>query len=113
MGTFAGLLKIAALVSLAAVLAFPPGAALAQQGTSSSYGTVGWGPRIPRRRLRLRTGHGTTPMKASIERKTGPSGSTPAGRRANILGCTKKLRLPLFALPSDPQRASSSTASKP
>ena len=35
------MLKIVALTGLGAVLAFPPGAALAQQGTSSSYGTVG------------------------------------------------------------------------
>ncbi len=39
--------KIVALIGLGAVLALPPGVALAQQGTSSSYGTEGWGPRIP------------------------------------------------------------------
>jgi hypothetical protein len=39
--------KIVALMALGAVFAFPAGAALAQQGTSSSYGTEGWGPRIP------------------------------------------------------------------
>jgi hypothetical protein len=32
---------------LVAVLALLPSAALAQQGTSSSYGSEGWGPRIP------------------------------------------------------------------
>ena len=39
--------KIVTLIGLAAVLALPPRVALAQQGTSSSYGTEGWGPRIP------------------------------------------------------------------
>lgn len=38
-------------IVLGAVLALAPGAALAQQGTSSSYGTVGWGPRIPTQAL--------------------------------------------------------------
>ncbi len=41
------MLKTVALIGLAALLALPPGVALAQQGTSSSYGTEGWGPRIP------------------------------------------------------------------
>ncbi len=39
--------NIVALIGLGAVLILAPGAALAQQGTSSSYGTEGWGPRIP------------------------------------------------------------------
>lgn len=39
--------KIIALTTLGAVLVLTPGAALAQQGTSSSWGTVGWGPVIP------------------------------------------------------------------
>jgi len=39
--------KIVTLIGLSAVLALAPGAALAQQGTSSSWGTVGWGPVIP------------------------------------------------------------------
>ena len=34
-----------------AALALAAGAALAQQGTSSSYGTVGWGPVIPTQSL--------------------------------------------------------------
>jgi hypothetical protein len=38
--------KTIALVGLGAALALLPAAALAQQGTSSSYGTVGWGPVI-------------------------------------------------------------------
>ena len=41
------MLKSIALIGLAATLALPPAAALAQQGTSSSYGSVGWGPVIP------------------------------------------------------------------
>ena len=64
--------KIVALIGLGAVLALPPGVALAQQGTSSSYGTEGWGPRIP-----------------TIARKTGPSGSAFTRRRANIRGFTE------------------------
>jgi hypothetical protein len=38
-----------ALIALAAVLV--SGAALAQQGNSSSWGTVGWGPVIPTQSL--------------------------------------------------------------
>jgi hypothetical protein len=41
------MLKTIALIALGAALALPPGTAFAQQGTSSSYGTEGWGPRIP------------------------------------------------------------------
>jgi hypothetical protein len=39
--------KIVTLIGLSAVLALTPGAAMAQQGTSSSWGTVGRGPVIP------------------------------------------------------------------
>ena len=39
--------KILVPIGLGAVLALAPGVVLAQQGTSSSWGTVGWGPRIP------------------------------------------------------------------
>ncbi len=39
--------KIFALIGLGAVLALTTGAGLAEQGTSSSWGTVGWGPVIP------------------------------------------------------------------
>ena len=42
--------KIVALAGVAA-LALLPAAALAQQGTSSSFGTVGWGPVIPTQAL--------------------------------------------------------------
>ena len=45
------MLKTVALIGLAAVLAVPPSAALAQQGTSSSWGSVGWGPHIPTQSL--------------------------------------------------------------
>jgi hypothetical protein len=45
------MLKSIALIGFAAALAILPGAALAQQGTSSSYGTVGWGPVIPTQEL--------------------------------------------------------------
>ena len=38
-------------VGVSAALALLPAAALAQQGTSSSYGTVGWGPVIPTQSL--------------------------------------------------------------
>ena len=43
--------KTIALIALGAALALAPGAALAEQGTSSSYGTVGAGPQIPTRSL--------------------------------------------------------------
>jgi hypothetical protein len=41
--------KVAVFIGLAFALA--PVAALAQQGTSSSYGSVGWGPVIPTQAL--------------------------------------------------------------
>ena len=40
-----------AIIALGTVLAFFSGAALAQQGTSSSWGSVGWGPIIPTQAL--------------------------------------------------------------
>jgi hypothetical protein len=43
--------KSIVLIGLAAALALPPAAALAQQGTSSSYGSVGWGEQIPTQAL--------------------------------------------------------------
>jgi hypothetical protein len=43
--------KTIALIGLGAALALPPAAALAQQGNSSSYGSVGWGPVIPTQAL--------------------------------------------------------------
>ena len=39
--------KTIAMIGLSAALALPSAAALAQQGTSSSYGAVGWEPVIP------------------------------------------------------------------
>ena len=42
--------KVIALISLGAVLVLPT-VALAQQGTSSSYGSVGSGPHIPTQSL--------------------------------------------------------------
>ena len=38
-------------IGLAAALALLSGAAFAEQGTSSSWGTVGWGPVIPTQSL--------------------------------------------------------------
>jgi hypothetical protein len=43
--------KIIALIALGAALGLAPGAPLAEQGTSSSYGSVGWGPHIPTQEL--------------------------------------------------------------
>jgi hypothetical protein len=45
------MLKTIAFVGLAAALALSAGAALAESGTSSAYGTEGWGPRIPTQSL--------------------------------------------------------------
>jgi hypothetical protein len=45
------MLKAAAFVALAAALALSSSAALAQQGDSSSWGSVGWGPVIPTQSL--------------------------------------------------------------
>jgi hypothetical protein len=39
--------KLVALIGVGAAIGFMPGAVLAEQGTSSSWGTVGWGPVIP------------------------------------------------------------------
>ncbi len=43
--------KNIAAIGIAAALALSSGAALAEQGTSSSWGTVGWGPVIPTQSL--------------------------------------------------------------
>jgi hypothetical protein len=43
--------KMVALMAVGATLALAPAAALAEQGTSSSYGSVGWGPHIPTQSL--------------------------------------------------------------
>jgi hypothetical protein len=45
------MVKTIALIALGAALALAPAAALAEQGTSSSYGSVGWGPQIPTQEL--------------------------------------------------------------
>jgi hypothetical protein len=41
------MLKTIAMIGLGVALVLQSAAALAQQGTSSSYGSVGWGPVIP------------------------------------------------------------------
>jgi hypothetical protein len=43
--------KTIALIAFGVALALAPGAALAEQGTSSSWGSVGWGPHIPTQSL--------------------------------------------------------------
>jgi hypothetical protein len=43
--------KAASFAALAAALALSSSAALAQQGNSSSWGSVGWGPVIPTQSL--------------------------------------------------------------
>jgi hypothetical protein len=43
--------KMIALMAVGAALALAPAAALAEQGTSSSYGSVGAGPHIPTQSL--------------------------------------------------------------
>lgn len=43
--------KAASIIGFAAGLALLSSAALAQQGTSSSWGSVGWGPVIPTQSL--------------------------------------------------------------
>ena len=45
------MLKASAVVGLAAALALLSGAAVAEHGDSSSYGTVGWGPVVPTQSL--------------------------------------------------------------
>jgi hypothetical protein len=45
------MLKIAVLAAIGAALALLAAPSLAQQGTSSSYGSVGWGPVIPTQSL--------------------------------------------------------------
>jgi hypothetical protein len=45
------MIKAASIVGLAAGLALLSGAAFAEQGTSSSYGSVGAGPHIPTQAL--------------------------------------------------------------
>lgn len=43
--------KASAFIGIAAALALSSSAALAEQGNSSSYGTVGWGPVVPTQQL--------------------------------------------------------------
>ena len=43
--------KLASLAGLAAAIALISSAALAEQGDSSAWGTVGWGPIIPTQSL--------------------------------------------------------------
>ena len=43
--------KTVALIAFGAAIALAPAAALAEQGTSSSFGSVGWGPHIPTQSL--------------------------------------------------------------
>lgn len=43
--------RAAAFIGLAAALALLSGAAFAEQGNSSSWGSVGWGPVIPTQSL--------------------------------------------------------------
>jgi hypothetical protein len=45
------MVRTIALIAFGAGIALAPAAALAQQGTSSSYGSVGWGPHIPTEEL--------------------------------------------------------------
>ena len=45
------MIKAASFVGLAAALALVSGAALAEQGDSSSWGSYGWGPVIPTQAL--------------------------------------------------------------
>ena len=45
------MLKTIALIGFAAALALPAAAASAYSGTSSGYGTYGYGPRVPTRSL--------------------------------------------------------------
>jgi hypothetical protein len=45
------MLKTIAMIGLGIALVLPSAGALAQQGTSSSYGSVGWGPVIPTQSL--------------------------------------------------------------
>jgi hypothetical protein len=45
------MVKTIALIAFGAALVVAPAAALAEQGTSSSYGSVGWGPHIPTQSL--------------------------------------------------------------
>jgi hypothetical protein len=45
------MLKVIALIGFGAAIAIPTSAAFAEQGTSSSYGSVGWGPHIPTQAL--------------------------------------------------------------
>ena len=57
--------KATSFIGLAAVLALLSSAAFAEQGDSSSWGTVGWGPVIPTQSL--------TPQRPPMElRQSGP-----------------------------------------
>ena len=65
--------KTIAMIGLSAALALPSAAALAQQGTSSSYGAVGWEPVIPRYRSPTGTAPGITTIRPGTSLKTPPN----------------------------------------
>jgi hypothetical protein len=59
------MLKATSFVALAAGFALLSGAALAEQGNSSAWGTVGWGPVIPTQSLTPKErdwNHDNTPL---------------------------------------------------
>ena len=78
--------KATAFIGLTAALALLSGAALAQQGTSSSWGTVGAGPHIPTQSL--------TPFDRSWNHANQPKYEARAG--AEWLRKHGKSPFPLF-----------------
>lgn len=72
------MVKAAIFIGLA--LALPPVAALAQQGTSSSYGSVGWGPVIPTQALTPRDRAWNHDNQARYQAEDGAEGLRQHGR---------------------------------
>jgi hypothetical protein len=71
--------KAIALVGVSSALALLPAVALAQQGNSSSYGTVGWGPRSRRYRSRTSNATGITTTRPGTSQSTAPNGFASMG----------------------------------
>ena len=71
--------RIIAAIGLAAAFALPSGTAFAEQGDSSSWGTVGWGPVIPTQELTPKDREWNSTIRLSIRLETAPNGSASMG----------------------------------
>jgi hypothetical protein len=74
------MLKAVGTMSFAAALSLLSGAAFAEQGTSSSWGTVGWGPVIPTQALTPRDRQWNVDNQAKYQAQDGAEWLRQHGR---------------------------------